>query len=227
VGNRAIKSSETMNRLLQAWIGIRKVATPNAQPLQLRVGADANSSVISVMSPKGYGAPTVMITTPLGFRQVGDDWRFPGIGTMIMGHVGQSLLVTWGMQRAVEVGSGLCDEVAFFEGMSGGNAKAREYMNSTAHWCSIGPGDIAWVPYGMHVWLIGEQHISAVIAQPFFDHDLAGKVDVKLWSAIKAAILQLNGAREAEPVKYHIDALIVFLESDRKGVAASGVLMPH
>ena len=130
VGNRAIKSADAMNnmlsdaentnRLLQAWLGARKVASPNAHPLQLRVGTDANASVVSALSPKGYGAPTVMITTPLGFRQVGDDRRFPGIGTMIMGHVGQSLLVTWGMQRAVEVGPGLCDEVAFFEGMSGG-----------------------------------------------------------------------------------------------------------
>ena len=103
-----------------------------------------------------------------------------GIGSFFYGVTGRTIILTWSMQRCVEAGVCWDDEMSFLEGMTGGAAAAKKHMTEGATVVCVREGEIMWVPYGYHVWIIAETDDSTVIAQPVFDKALIAKVEPRM-----------------------------------------------
>ena len=183
----------------------------------------AAGKTLDVASTNAFGAPSVFLSSPLGFRCAGYDFRYPGIGCYIVGLTGKTVVVSWPMSRAVAADESLLNELDFLEGMSGGAAKAAEHMSSMAHWCSVSTGETVWVPYGHHVWLLAEPCVdrSSVIWMPIFSLALTRGIDAAVWAAIAKEIMEIHSTNSGfDPVKFYFAGLQKFLKAARAATGA-------
>lgn len=200
-------------RHLLSWLGSK--AGNASEKMLLPAECGERDLQIVLHAPKSFGAPILMMSTKLGFRHAPEDWRFPGMGCLIQGVSGSTVVVTWAMDRVATTGTTPSDELKFLEGLPGGSAKARAYMQDKAHWVAVVEGDIVWVPFAHHVWLIAEHAESAVIAQPCFDPKLMEQCpDDQRMTATTAMTSIVEARQDKEPFSHFAEAFRRFAAAE-------------
>ena len=209
---KLLSKPDTKVSILQTWLGVYKVGKSKSVEFPAVDDEQGVKPFATATHIQSFGSPFIVTAAPYGFRWSTDEWRFAGVGCFLHGLRGRCVVISWPMDRVIQAKTRFDDEKKYLEGMAGGAKAVRTYIKQTAHWCSVGIAATVWVPFGHHVWIVGEDVQSALLAQPCFDkglmEGLAADVKMGIVESIKG---HLQERLDKEPVKHFHSCLTAFL----------------